>query len=122
MPTARSPRKKADDTTAAETPADELATDAEPATDDTQAAAGDPTEGTSDDTGPENVDDDPGAGSTPPTADSADNVLYPVKGNDAAQPGPLCPTCFPYGWPAGAEQTVGCEHGLWLRQWPPAAE
>lgn len=58
----------------------------------------------------------------PATADSADNVLHPVDDNPAACPGPLCPACFPLGWPGGAEQAVGCEHGLWLRQWPPAAE
>lgn len=58
----------------------------------------------------------------PATADSADNVLYPMDDNPAACPGPLCPACFPLGWPIGAEQAVGCEHGLWLRQWPPTAE
>lgn len=56
------------------------------------------------------------------SADSPDNVLYPVDNNPAAQPGPLCPACFPVGWPAGAEQAVGCEHGLWIRQWPPAVQ
>lgn len=56
------------------------------------------------------------------SADSADNVLYPVDDNPAARPAPLCPACFPVGWPAGAEQTVGCEHGLWLREWPPAGQ
>ena len=52
---------------------------------------------------------------------SPDNALYPVEGNPAACAPPLCPECFPAGWPLDAT-SVGCEHGMWIRQWPPAPE
>lgn len=48
---------------------------------------------------------------------AATNVLHPVDGSPLACPAPLCPHCFPRGWPPGAEQSVGCEHGGWVREW-----
>lgn len=59
-----------------------------------------------------------------PTVDdpsASDNVLHPVDDNPAACPPPLCPEDFPGGWPEGAEQSAGCAHGMWIRQWPPVA-
>lgn len=50
--------------------------------------------------------------------DSRDNALHPVEGNPAACPPPLCGECFPGGWPAEVA-SVGCAHGMWIRQWPP---
>lgn len=51
-----------------------------------------------------------------------DNVLHPVEGNPSACPPPLCPEDFPAGWPEGAEQSAGCAHGMWVRQWPPVVK
>lgn len=50
----------------------------------------------------------------PADPSSPDNVLHPVDGNPVACPPPLCPDCFPSGWPELA-RSVGCQHGMWIR-------
>lgn len=53
--------------------------------------------------------------------------LVPDQAEDAAEqellaqeePEPLCPQCFPDGWPADATN-AGCAHGQWFREVPEA--
>lgn len=63
----------------------------------------------------------PAAKTAPAHPDSADNALHPVQGNPSACPPPLCPEDFPLGWP-GPGTSVGCTHGMWIREWPPSEQ
>lgn len=62
----------------------------------------------------------PTTGNVAVDRDSPDNVLHPVDGYPTACPPPLCPECLPDGWPEGAQQSVGCAHGMWIRRMPEA--